>query len=113
MQRGLKDGRIQLSSTPFASNAALKSPQIIQEVLPSAKSAGKGLCCLRPELHIMNDLSARTNAYDVHVLFRSPKIAVRAEAEAAGVPATETEKAGNSFEALKDIEAIQEILPHR
>lgn len=40
-------------------------------------------------------------------------IATRAEAEAAEAPATQTEKSGNSFAALKDIEAIQEILPHR
>lgn len=37
----------------------------------------------------------------------------RAEAEAAAAPALETEKSGNSFAALKDIEAIQDILPHR
>ena len=37
----------------------------------------------------------------------------RAEAEAESLPAIQTEKSGNSFTALKDIEAIQEILPHR
>lgn len=44
---------------------------------------------------------------------RRSMIATRAEAEAAEAPATQTEKSGNSFAALKDIEAIQEILPHR
>ena len=44
---------------------------------------------------------------------RALLLAPRAEAEAAGLPASDTEKSGNSFQALKDIEAIQEILPHR
>ncbi|CAK0786585.1 hypothetical protein CVIRNUC_009799 [Coccomyxa viridis] len=82
MQRGLKDGRIQPSSTPFASSAAIGRHRPLGR-------------CYQPRK------------------YRSTNRAVRAEAEAAGVPATETEKAGNSFKALKDIEAIQEILPHR
>lgn len=43
------------------------------------------------------------------------RLVCRAEAEAppAEVTANAGEKSGNSFAALKDIEAIQEILPHR
>ena len=44
---------------------------------------------------------------------RKSVVIPRAEAESESLPASETEKSGNSFAALKDIEAIQEILPHR
>ena len=55
----------------------------------------------------------RPSASSLHFACRKVLVVPRAEAEAAELPASETEKSGNSFQALKDIEAIQDILPHR
>jgi hypothetical protein len=44
---------------------------------------------------------------------RRPSVAVAAATTTADAPGVALAKSGNSFAAVKDIEAIQEVLPHR
>lgn len=44
---------------------------------------------------------------------RRPSVAAAAATTTADAPGVALAKSGNSFAAVKDIEAIQEVLPHR